>query len=110
MADERADKALVKKAVHQHEVHEHHGELTDLHLARGGITGHRQRLPRSMKPAMMRPRSPIETPPRDPGITTTPRNQMSGGALGYGVEPSAEPDTAGDGQGIPQMRRGGRRG
>lgn len=102
------EKALITKAVHQHENHEHGGEHTDLHLARGGMAGMRTRLPRDMRPAAARQHSPIETPPRDPKLTTTPRNQMSGGEMPYGVEPSAEPDMAGSEQGIPQMRRGGR--
>ena len=102
------DKAMIKKAFRQHENAEHHGEHEDLTLARGGLAGHRVSLPRGMKPEVARHHSPIDMPPRNPNLTTTPRNQMSGGVMPYGVEPSAEPDQAGAGQGIPQLRRGGR--
>lgn len=74
------------------------------HLRRGGMA----HLPHGMKPPGMRPHSPIETPPRNPNMTTTPRNMMPAGEMGYGVEPSAEPDMAGSEQGISQLRRGGR--
>ncbi len=105
MSHHGADGAPAHMAMGGH----HDPESEYVHKARGGhqLAGKPQTLPRDMKPAGMRHHSPIETAPRDPGITTTPRNQMSGGEMGYGVEPSAEPDTAGDGQGIPQMRRGG---
>lgn len=114
--DQAADKRLVAKGIRQHEDHEHGGEHTDLELARGGgIPGMKARLPRGMMPKAARShspigsgRSPIERPPRNPAMTTSPRNTYSGGEMGYGVEPSAEPDTAGSEQGIPQLRGGGR--
>lgn len=82
------------------EHHERHG---------GGMAhGGRARLPRAMTPVSERRRSPIETPPRNPGISTSPRNNMPGGQMPYGVEPSAEPDQAGSTQGIPQMKHGGK--
>ena len=79
-------------------------------FARGGRMAS---LPRGMKPTVERHHSPIgrempiNKPPRDPNRTTTPRNAMPEGQMGYGVEPSAEPDAAGSEQGIPQMRHGG---
>lgn len=102
--DAAQDKAMISKAIGQHETHEHEGEHTDLHLARGGLG----RLPPHMRPPGMRRHSPIETPPRDPAITTTPRNRFPAGQMAYGEEPSAEPDVAGSEQGIPQLRHGGR--
>ena len=103
------EKALVRKGIRQHESHEHGGEHTDLHLRRGGVAmGERVRLPRGMRPPAERTHSPVNTPPRNPNLTTTPRNAMPGGEMSYGVEPSAEPDMAGSTQGIPQMNRGGR--
>lgn len=82
--------------------------------ARGGHAGERVRLPRGMKPPAERRHSPIgdEMPinraPRRPEISTTPRNDMPGGKMPYGVEPSAEPDAAGSEQGITSLRHGGR--
>lgn len=107
--DEAQDKAMVKKGIHEHEDHEHHGEHTDLHLRGGGFAGSKPRIPRAMRPAAAKVKSPINTPPRDPARTTTPRNTFPGGAMGMGVEPSAEPDQAGMDEGIPQMSRGGKR-
>lgn len=80
--------------------------------ARGGMAGERARLPRGMKPTAERPHSPINTPPRNPNLTTSPRNAMPGGQMPYGVEPSAEPDDAGSdqsgmGAGMPGMKKGG---
>lgn len=72
--------------------------------ARGG----KIRLPGSIRTAISKRHSPIETPPRNPNQTTTPRNRMSGGVMPYGVEPSAEPMVAGSEQDIPTLRRGGR--
>lgn len=109
-----AEKGLIKKAFREHENAEHHGEHEDLHLARGGYAGKAASLPRGMKPAASRHHSPIGSempvnkPPRNPGMTTSPRNAMPGGQSPYGVEPSAEPDMAGSDQGISQLRRGGR--
>ena len=109
--DMEQDKALVKKAFREHDQHMHGGEHEDIELARGGRM---PSLPRSMKPSAGRHRSPIGSaepvnrPPRDPMMTTTPRNAMPGGQMAYGVEPGAEPDNAGSEQGIPQLRRGGR--
>lgn len=107
--DAAEDKAMIKKGISQHENHEHGGEHTDLKLAGGGGFPHmRPRLGPAMRPKAEKMHSPINTAPRNPGRTTTPRNAMPGGQLGYGVEPSAEPDQAGaDQTGIPQMRRGG---
>lgn len=84
----------------------------------GMAMGGHARLPRSMTPMAERHRSsigsgagpgmsPVEKPPRNPTMSTSPRNSMPGGQMGYGVEPSAEPDQAGSEQGIPQMKRGG---
>lgn len=75
--------------------------------ARGGFAGHRASLPRDMKPMAERHHSPIDTPPRNPNTTKTPRNAMPGGQMAMGVQPSSEPDQAGADQGIPQMRHGG---
>jgi hypothetical protein len=105
--DVSQEKAIVKKAFRQHDEHMHGGESEHLDLARGGFAGHRQRLPRAMKPEGMRPHSPINTPPRNPNMTTTPTNDMPAGQMGYGVQPSAEPDAAGSEQGITQMHKGG---
>jgi hypothetical protein len=60
-----------------------------------------------MKIAQARHRSPIETPPRNPNTSTSMKNDMAGGQMAYGNQPSSEPDAAGSDQGIPQMRRGG---
>lgn len=106
-SDMAQDKAMIKKAFMQHENHEHHGEHTDLHLARGGMR--HATLPRGMKAPIMQHHSPIETPPRNPKFSRSPRNEMPGGQMAYGVEPSAEPDMAGSEQGITQMKRGGHR-
>lgn len=93
---------------------EHHARHGD-----GYAMGGHARLPRSMTPmserkhspigsgAPMGGMSPVEKPPRNPMHSTTPRNSMPGGQMGYGVEPSDEPDMAGSEQGIPQMKRGG---
>ena len=105
----------------------HHVENgTPAHLAHGGIENHHDTeseyvhkarggrmpsLPRSMKPMAERHRSPIGASgahaPKDPMRTPTPRNDMPGGNMAYGVEPGSEPDAAGSEQGIPQLRRGG---
>lgn len=76
----------------------------DEHMARGGMT---TRIPHSMRPKAAGMHSPINTPPRNPQRSPSPRNQMPGGQMPYGVEPSAEPDDAGSEQGIPQLRKGG---
>lgn len=94
-ADEAQDRKLFGHMMAEHEGAE--GK------ARGGPI-----VPRRMKPIAARRHSPIETPPRNPNTTTTPRNIMPGGKMAYGVEPSDEPDVAGSTQGIPQLRRGGR--
>lgn len=73
-------------------------------MARGG----RARLPSGMKPSAMQRHSPINTPPRNPTTTRTPRNIMPGGQMAYGVQPSSEPDPAGADQGIPQLADGGK--
>lgn len=88
---------------------EHHARHGETHMAMGGHA----RLPRAMTPRAERRHSPIgngspvEKPPRNPNMSTSPRNSMPGGQMGYGVEPSAEPDQAGSEQGIPQMKHGG---
>lgn len=107
--DVEQDKAMVKKGIHEHEDQEHHGEHSDIELARGG----HPRLPRNMLPKVGHARDigsemPINRPPRNPMHSTTPRNAMPGGAMGYGVEPSAEPDVAGSDQGLTQLGKGGR--
>jgi hypothetical protein len=106
--DKREDKAMIKSAFRQHDEHEHDGAHEDIKLARGGALHMNVPLPRGMKPHVARHMSPIETPPRNPNLTTTPRNEFAGGQMPYGVEPSAEPDQAGSEQDIPQMARGGR--
>lgn len=87
--------------------HERAEEHAGMGLARGG--GTRVRLPRGMKPAAARTRSPISMhrAPR-PTRTPTARDDMPGGTMPYGVEPSAEPDAAGEDQ-VPSFHRGGRR-
>ncbi len=108
-ADAAQDKALISKMLKQHEKAE--GE--PMRKADGGSVdkyarGGRARLPRGMKPPAMQSHSPINTPPRNPTRTVTPRNIMPGGAMAYGVQPSSEPDPAGSEQGIPQLRNGGK--
>jgi hypothetical protein len=87
------------------------------HAGAGGSSheyaiGGRARLPRGMRPQAARPRSPVgHTPPMTAARMPTPRNPAPGGAMGMGVEPSAEPDVAGPGAlgGAPGgMNRGGR--
>ena len=102
--DEREDKAMIEKAFREHDKDLHHGEHEELHLARGGA---HVPLPHGMRLPQARHHSPINTPPRNPNMTTTPKNDMAGGQMAYGNQPSAEPDEAGADQGIPQMRRGG---
>ena len=110
-----AEKAMMKRAVSQHEDQEHEGDHAEIHLARGGAPGMRPRIPKAMRPKSETMHSPINTPPKNPMRNVSPRNAAPGGALGYGVEPSAEPDTAGadqsgmGDQGVPQFSRGGRR-
>lgn len=109
-SDSSQDKAMVKKGIRQHENHEHGGEHTDLHLAGGGFMHARPRIGKAMRPKAESMHSPINTTARNPNRMTSPRNLMPGGEMNYGVEPSAEPDTAGSDQtGIPQLRRGGRK-
>ena len=102
--DEAEDKRMIKKAFSEHDRELHHGEHTELHLAHGGFAGRRVRLPRDMNPAGERPHSPINTPPRNPNVTSSPANDMAGGQMPYGVQPSSEP-SGGD---MAQMHRGGR--
>lgn len=111
-SDMAQDKALVRKAIGQHENHEHDGEHTDLHLRRGGIA-QTATLPRGMRPAAARHHSPVgqasNRAPRNPNLTRTPRNEMAGGEMPYGIEPSAEPDMMGQDQtGVTSMHKGGR--
>ena len=98
--DMAQDKAMVAKGIHQHEDHEHHGEHTDLHLARGNrVPNSRPRLPRGMKPTSERPHSPVGKPPAMTAMRTPMgRNRAPGGPMDLGVEPSAEPDVAGSDQ------------
>lgn len=110
--DRMSDKRMMTKAIHEHEVHDHPGEKeTKMRLAPGG----RMRTPRKMEPAAMKTRTelgggmPVNKPPRNPARTTSPRNSMPGGQMGYGVEPSAEPDVADSDQGISGMSKGGHR-
>ena len=100
--------AMIKSGFRQHENAEHGGEHEEMKLAGGGMVGHRAHLPRDMKPKAARPSSPINTPPRNPTRSITPKNIMAGGVEPYGVQPSSEPDMAGSDQGIPQLRKGGR--
>lgn len=108
------EKAMIAKGIHQHEDHEHDGEHTDIKLARGGMPG-MGKLPRGMRPKVahahpLGEESALNRPPMNPMHTATPRNSMPGGQMGYGVEPSAEPDPAGSempGGGFG-MKRGGR--
>lgn len=106
--DEAQDKAMIAKGIHEHEDHEHHGEHTDLHLARGGGA----RLPRSMTPKAAHMKSPVgkgmpvNKPPRNPNVTRTAPDEMPGGQMGYGVQPSDE--TGGPPMGgVTAMRKGG---
>lgn len=99
-ADAAQDRALISKMLKQHES----GEGDRMGKARGG----RATLPKAMKAKALQSHSPINTPPRNPTTTTTPRNIMPGGAMAYGVQPSSEPAVAGSGQGIPQLADGGR--
>lgn len=108
--DDRQDKAMIKKAFSQHDKDLHGGEHEELHLARGG---RHVPLPHGMRVAQARHRSPIGMPvnraPRNPNTSTSMPNDMAGGQMAYGNQPSSEPDVAGSEQGIPQMNRGGRR-
>jgi hypothetical protein len=100
MADEMQDKKMIKKAFREHDEHMHEGKRESIHLAQGG-----------MPPAggmMPRHQMPVNRPPRNPQRSVSPRNAMPGGQMGYGVEPSAEPDMAGTEQGMPQLSHGGR--
>src|SRR6185437_15405168 len=103
--DEAQDKAMIKKAVMQHENHEHHGEHTDLHLRRGGIAM-TARLPRGMRPAAERSHSPVNSAPRNPTVSRSTPNAMPGGVMAYGVQPGDEPDMGASPP--PGMRHGGR--
>jgi hypothetical protein len=109
-ADEAEDKAMVAKGIHEHEAHDHKGEQqTDLHLARGGHA--HPRLPRDMTPAAGRGHSSIGAGMRKPskGIQmprSSPASQTEGGPMGFGVNPSEEPDIGGGG--APTMKNGGR--
>ena len=105
--DEAQDKRMIKKAFSEHDRELHHGEHTELHLAHGGFAGRRVRLPRDMMPAGERPHSPINTPPRSPNVTSTPANDMAGGQMPFGVQPSSEPPMPGGGD-MAHMHRGGR--
>ena len=64
--DMAQDKAMVRKGIHQHEDHEHHGEHTDLHLRDGGSMPHDGERDSSSAhgynvggPAMMQPGQPM---------------------------------------------------
>jgi len=113
-ADEAQDKALIKRMMNEHEraegepMRKADGGMVDGSSDDGMARGGRTRLPRGMKPPAMQTHSPINTPPRNPTKTVTPRNIMPGGAMAYGVQPSSEPDAAGTDQGIPQLKNGGK--
>lgn len=62
------------------------------------------------EPGPKMPKGNVNNPPRNMKNTVTTRNMMPGGVMGYGVEPSAEPDVAGSGQGITRLARGGKTG
>lgn len=106
-------KHMAESAVHQHEDHEHGGEHTALHLARGGMPHGMLHKGKSMHP--LNEGSALNQPPHDPRQTRTPRNQMPGGQMGYGMEPSDQagnmPTASEEGMdgnsGMTQMRRGG---
>lgn len=51
---------------------------------------------------------PSERPPRNPSRSASTPNEMPGGQMPYGVQPSAEPDEPDAGGGAPQLARGGR--
>lgn len=102
--DEARDKAMIKKAVMQHENHEHDGEHTDLHLRRGGVAV-TARLPRGMRPAAAQSHSPVNSAPRNPNVSRSVPNAMPGGVMAYGVQPGDEPDMGGS---PPAMKRGGK--
>lgn len=85
----------------------------------GMAMGGHARLPRGMKPPVAHSRSPINTPPRKPQVTRTPKDDMAGGQMPYGMQPSSEPgyspttttgsapdDIAGGGA-LGGMKRGG---
>lgn len=97
--DAAQDRHLIKEMITKHD----RGE----HLATGG----RARLPHGMKPPGMHPHSPIETPPRKPQMTRSPTNQMAGGVMPYGSQPSDEPGYepgGADGSTPPPFRHGGK--
>lgn len=104
------EKGLIKKAFREHDHHMHDGHSETIKLAGGGM---RPSLPRGMRPVAARHHSeignemPINKPPRNPNHTMSPRGEMPGGVMGYGNQPSAEPDDAGSEQGISGMRKGG---
>ncbi len=101
--DEAEDRKLFGEMMKEHEGEGH---------ARGG--GMEPRLPRGMRPKAARHQSeigsemPVNRPPRAPRASRTPPNMMPGDTMGMGVQPSSEPDAAGAGQGIPQLKHGGR--
>lgn len=96
---------------------DHPGEGTFLERARGGRAHMPPPHKKPMQQAMPKERAtePDDTAPRNPMRNPSRRNAMPGGQMPYGVEPSAEPDVAGSGQGIddmpssdsPAMARGG---
>jgi hypothetical protein len=110
-----SEKAMVKKGVRQHEDHEHGGEHTDIKLAGGGMP----KLPRNMRPKATHFRplgedSAVNRAPRNPNMTRSAHNDMPGGGMGYGMQPSTERGGIGSGDdelpapGPTPMRRGGR--
>lgn len=73
-------------------------------FARGGRV-HGKHKPKPHKPAApkampvpmggaLASTAPVNRPPRNPERSVTPRNEMPGGVMPYGVEPSAEPDVS----------------
>lgn len=119
-ADEKQDRTLIKKMMAE----EDKGEG----MARGGHVKrhphHKMPTPAepmpmgraaAPKPAPMQGGMPINRPPRNPQRSPSPRNEMPGGVMPYGVQPSAEPDistgSVGNAPGVPigaGMKRGGK--
>lgn len=114
-------KAMAKKAVHQHEKHEHGGELTHLKLKDGGAVtglagGGRSHKPRGHKKGNttvnihLGGQRPEAVPVPVPKPVPVPVPPPAGAVPGPGAEPDAMPPTAAMGQpGIPAgLKKGGR--
>lgn len=103
--DAAQDRAMIKKIMAEHDKAEGEG------MARGGSV----RIPRGMKAKAAQSHSPILSPnntaPRKPQVTRTPPNEMPGGVMPYGSQPSDESGyeaTSPTGATAPMMKRGGR--